>query len=134
MQPTKMSEVREDKTLKIKKSVLCVALILALLFTVSQKGCFGATVSTPNEEQDISDAQETAELLSVGVGQDSGRWPSDHYSSLYNTDNNASVALPSAWLLETVSSVKIGVVDSGIDADHEDFAGNYMGGASFVDS
>lgn len=81
-------------------------------------------------------AAEEAELLSGTTirysGDDSGRWPGETgANTTHNVDAFVSASLPTAWLLQTTSSVPIGVIDSGIKSDHEDITGSYMGGATF---
>ncbi len=64
----------------------------------------------------------------VGSGHDSGRWPNDMHTLTYNEEFLGDAKFPSAWLLQTTSSIPVGIVDGGFDADHEDLLGSYMGG------
>src|SRR5205814_1836319 len=42
------------------------------------------------------------------------------------------VAAPGAWAVSTGTGVTIGIVDSGIDAGHQDLAGKLVGGADCI--
>ena len=46
----------------------------------------------------------------------------------------AQIGAPAAWPSATGSGVRIGIVDSGVDLDHEDLAGQIVAHASCVGS
>lgn len=119
------------------KILICICLIITLLLQYPGL-CSGVVIS---DNQSIENnveiiSLEQAELLSSTTirysGDDSGRWPGETAANTtHNVDSFVSAALPTAWLLQTTSSVPIGVIDSGIKSDHEDITGSYMGGATF---
>lgn len=52
----------------------------------------------------------------------------------YRGTPDADVDAPEAWAISTgsVFAIKVAVIDSGVDYNHPDLAGNYAGGADFV--
>lgn len=63
--------------------------------------------------------------------------PNDPYFSLQwglNNSNDADIDAPEAWDVSRGNSVKVAVLDTGIDCDHEDLAGKVVASANFTTS
>ena len=52
----------------------------------------------------------------------------------YSGTADADIDAPEAWAISTgsVFDIRVAVIDSGVDYNHPDLAGNYVGGADFV--
>ena len=104
--------------------VMCLSIILSLMLCNS-------SISMP-QIQAIDFATLTAEEIAaystVAETFKSGRQPNDTYF-FYNQNDMVLMDMTAAWNIRTdASSVKVGVIDSGIQANHPDISPNYVQG------
>jgi len=81
----------------------------------------------------LSSSVVQTQAMSVSPGNNTtsiASWPNDPYYS-YQWDM-VKMAAPSAWAVSTgSSSVKVAVVDTGVDYNHPDLAANCVSGYDF---
>jgi subtilisin len=83
-------------------------------------------VSAELPEAAIAQLQRRADVTYV---EDDGEWQAMNQSSPWGINH---IYAPIAWSEATGAGVDVAVLDSGIDYDHEDLAGNVAGGVNWV--